>query len=384
VVHLDDGGQISASWQSVVNPGSHIGDVSQYGVSTAELLRAPSFEQIAPRLVELFRGRMLVTHNAQFVTGFLMREFELIGYAPGRGLEAVCTMHLARSYLPGAGRLLGDCCAAYDIDIDTDRGALGQALACASLLTAYIHSSASAVPWMNALDRAERCHWPVIAGDSLVEWVQRDPMVSSDPTCTPSFLAEMVLRLADYTGPDKHLDYLALLDLCLVDQRLSYRETRELAVAAEFCAISSADCNALHQQYFEELIRVAWSNGPLGVAHSADLMAVAHLLNIAPNAIAAALAHAPAAARPTVASIDSVLLERGDIVVLTGDMARARSDWSRELVARGLSIGTAVTLRTRLLVAANPEAATGKTGKARDYGIPIVSEFGLRALIGVR
>ena len=84
------------------------------------------------------------------------------------------------------------------------------------------------------------------------------------------------------------------------------------------------------------------------------------------------------------ASIDTVLLEQGDIVVLTGDMARARSDWGRELVARGLSLGTAVTLRTRLLVAANPASITGKTGKARDYGIPIVSEFGLRSLIGVR
>ena len=156
VVHLDEGGHITARWETVVNPGSNVGDVTNHGVSTAQLLRAPTFEQIAPRLVDLVRGRVLATHNAQFVTGFLMSEFERISYAPGRGLEAVCTMHLARKYLPGAGRLLSDCCAACDIEIESGPGALVQAVACTSLLASYVHVSPSAAPWADALDRAER------------------------------------------------------------------------------------------------------------------------------------------------------------------------------------------------------------------------------------
>lgn len=384
VVHLDEGGHISARWETVVSPGSNAGDVADHGVSTAELLRAPTFEQIAPRLVDLLRGRVLVTHNAQFVTGFLMREFELIGYAPGRGLEAVCTMHLARSYLPGAGRLLIDCCAAYDIEIEPGPGALVQAVACASLLAAYMHGSPSAAPWINALDRAEQCVWPRIAGASAAQWVQRDPSTTIDAVPTPSFLARAAVKLPDYTGPEEHLDYLALLDLCLLDRVRSPRQTRELRVLAELSGITAVDCAALHDRYFDDLVRVAWCNGALSVADSADLIAVARMLDVAPEATAAALAAPSSIARPPIASIDTVLLEQGDIVVLTGEMARDRSDWGRELVARGLSLGAAVTLRTRLLVAADPESVTGKTGKARDYGIPIVSEFGLRSLIGVR
>ena len=384
VVHLDEGGQITARWQTVVNPGSNTGHVADHGVSTVELLRAPTFEQIAPRLVDLLRGRVLVTHNAQFVTGFLMREFELIGYAPGRGLEAVCTMHLARSYLPGAGRLLVDCCAAYDIEIEPGPGALVQAVACASLLAAYVHGSPSAAPWISALDRAERCDWPRIAGDGTASWVQRDPATINDVLPAPSFLSKAAVKLPDYTGPEEHLDYLALLDLCLLDRVLSPHQTRELRILAESNGIYVADRAALHQRYFDDLARVARCNGSLSVSDSADLIEVAQMLDVAPEAIAAALVAPASAVLPPIASIDTVLLEQGDIVVLTGDMARARSDWGRELVARGLSLGTAVTLRTRLLVAADPESVTGKTGKARDYGIPIVSEFGLRSLIGVR
>ena len=384
VVHLDEGGHISAHWQTVVNPGSNAADVTNHGVSTAELLRAPTFEQIAPRLVDLLRGRVLVAHNAQFVTGFLMREFELIGYAPGRGLEAVCTMQLARSYLPGAGRLLIDCCAAYDIEIKPGPGALMQGVACASLLAAYVQGAPSELPWIDALDRAGRSTWPTIASHAEAQWVQRDPSTTTDAVPPPSFLARAVVKLPDYPGPEEHLDYLALLDLCLLDRGLSPRETRELRILAELNGISATDCTALHRRYFEDLVRASGTNGALRIADSADLIAVARTLDVAPEVVAAALTAPSAVALPPIASTDTVLLEQGDIVVLTGDMARARSDWGRELVARGLSLGTAVTLRTRLLVAANPASVTGKTGKARDYGIPIVSEFGLRSLIGVR
>jgi DNA polymerase-3 subunit epsilon len=384
VVHLDEGGHIVERWQTVINPGSNAGEVDTHGVSTVELLRAPTFAQIAPRLVELLSGRVLVTHNAQFVTGFLMREFELIGYAPGRGLEAVCTMHLARSYLPGSGRLLVDCCAAYDIEIESGPGALVEAVACSSLLGAFVHSSPTAAPWIAALDRAESAVWPRITGAAAAEeWVQRDP-TAPGAIDSPTFLARAAVRLPDYTGPEEHLDYLALLDLCLLERVLSPRETREMRVLAELSGIDAITRSTLHRGYFEDLAHVAWSNGPPSVAESADLIAVARMLDVPPDVVAAALSAPSKAARPAMASIDSVLLEQGDIVVLTGDMARARSDWGRELVARGLSLGTAVTLRTRLLVAADPASLTGKTSKARDYGIPIVSEFGLRSLIGVR
>jgi DNA polymerase-3 subunit epsilon len=171
-----------------------------------------------------------------------------------------------------------------------------------------VHGSPSAAPWADALDRAERSTWPTIAGDAEAQWVQRDPMTTDDVVPTPSFLARAVVKLPDYTGPEEHLDYLALLDLCLLDPVLSPRETLELRVLAEFSGISATDRTALHRRYFEDLVRVAGSNGALSVADSADLIAVARMLDVAPDVVAAALAE-PSAARPPIATIETVLLE---------------------------------------------------------------------------
>ena len=176
--------------------------------------------------------------------------------------------------MPGAGRLLVDCCAAYDIEIEPGPGALVQAVACASLLAAYVQGSPLVTPWTNALDRAELSAWPRITAATDAEWVQRDPSTPGDEAPAPSFLARAAVKLPDYTGPEEHLDYLALLDLCLLDHVLSPQETRELRVLAEFSGVTAAEGIALHRRYFEDLVQVAWLNGALSVADSISVMKI--------------------------------------------------------------------------------------------------------------
>jgi DNA polymerase-3 subunit epsilon len=74
-------------------------------------------------------------------------------------------------------------------------------------------------------------------------------------------------------------------------------------------------------------------------------------------------------------------LVEGDLIVLTGDMARSRDDWQRELRERGFVPWDAVTKKVKLVAAADPDSLSGKARKARDYGIPIVSEAGLADLL---
>ena len=62
-------------------------------------------------------------------------------------------------------------------------------------------------------------------------------------------------------------------------------------------------------------------------------------------------------------------------------MMRERSDWDAELRYRGFTPHPTVTKKVRLVVAADPDSLSGKAKKARDYGIPIVSEDGLRKLL---
>lgn len=71
----------------------------------------------------------------------------------------------------------------------------------------------------------------------------------------------------------------------------------------------------------------------------------------------------------------------GDQVVLTGEMSRVREEWIADLTARGLVVWPGVTKKVRLVVAADPDSLSGKARKARDYGIPIVDEAGLRKIL---
>lgn len=75
-------------------------------------------------------------------------------------------------------------------------------------------------------------------------------------------------------------------------------------------------------------------------------------------------------------------LRRGDRVVLTGDMRRPREAWHRLLRARGFEPWPYVTKQVKVVGAADPDSLSSKARKAREYGIPIVDEAGLEALLG--
>ncbi|KFF60831.1 hypothetical protein JF66_01605 [Cryobacterium sp. MLB-32] len=375
VVHLNAAAQITGRWHSVVNPRRELAGEGVHGLTEAEVVAAPTFDLIAPSLVELLSGRVLVGHNAEFETGFLMGEFARMGYRPRLGMDAICTMQLARDFLPGAGRSLVDCCAAFDIDVTDAQQALGQAIATAELFSAYVHSAPDLSSWQDAMDRAGSMPWRHLKGAS-VPWAPRRGVESPH---TPTFLERMTARLPDHSGPDGHLDYLALLDRSLLTRELSLSDLTALVQLAAVHGIDGDTCGRLNAEYCDDLARVAVEAGEMTPADRADLRAVAQMLNV-PDSPAAPVA----TLRSGTTSCDGVQLTRGDIVVLTGDLARSREDWHRELNARGFRVAPAITMRTRLLVAANPGAPTGKTGKAKDYGIPIVSEFGLRSLIGVQ
>ena len=62
-------------------------------------------------------------------------------------------------------------------------------------------------------------------------------------------------------------------------------------------------------------------------------------------------------------------------------MGRERGEWEAIARARGLELG-GVTKRTKLVVAADPNSYSGKAAKARNYGIPIVTEAAFERLLG--
>lgn len=153
-----------------------------------------------------------------------------------------------------------------------------------------------------------------------------------------------------------------------------------MVVLAEELGLGRDACRLLHHRYFDDVTAIAWADGVLTTDEISQLVAVGKLLSIPAMTIAAAMQPA-ASAEVMVERADRFCLAPGDLIVLTGDMVRARDDWHAELLALGFRPWAAVTKKVKLVVAANPDSLSGKARKARDYGIAIVDELDLRTLL---
>lgn len=93
-------GEIVDNFTSLVNPGS---DVPYWitkltGITTADLVDAPYFEDIAAQLYEFMNDSIFVAHNVLFDYSFLKREFEAAGYDYKPKL--FCTVKMSRALWP--------------------------------------------------------------------------------------------------------------------------------------------------------------------------------------------------------------------------------------------------------------------------------------------
>jgi len=268
VVHVSPDGEITGAWETLLNARRDLGPQHIHGITAAEILRAPTFERMAGELAALLRGRVLVAHDLRFDAGFLAAEYLRSGYEVPCAVEhGLCTMGLARRYLPGSGRSLADCCAAFGITILDAHRASADASAAAQLLAGYLTIGRSGTHWLDAMARASSLDWPPIPSTGAT-WFPRER--GREPQ--QHFLSRLVQRLPDPGLPEERTAYLAMLDQALLDRHISVTEDL-LAVAAEL-GIGRSAARELHAFYLRQLALVAWADGVISDAESNDLRMV--------------------------------------------------------------------------------------------------------------
>ncbi len=94
------GGKFVGSWSRLVNPEKNIPPFIQAltGITNDMVADAPTFEELAPALLERLAGKLLVAHNARFDYGFLKNEFARAGLAYRS--RVLCTAKLSRKLFP--------------------------------------------------------------------------------------------------------------------------------------------------------------------------------------------------------------------------------------------------------------------------------------------
>ena len=378
VVHVEPDGTITNRWETLVNPQRDLGPQHIHGIRAADILLAPVFDDIAHDVMDLLAGRVLVAHNVHFDYRFVTHELGRAGLAlPLEVHDCLCTMKLARRYLPGAGRSLKDCCDSFGVSLENAHCAGDDAEAAANVLSNYLRMDSGNPEWSNALDRAYLASWPTVTPKRLPAALRHS---AEEPQ--RHFLERLVSRLPEVAGPDEHTAYLAMLDRALMDRQISASEANSLVALADDLGIGRSSAEQLHVDYMVAMLVAAWEDGIITPEEEADLRTVATLLDIDQESITQSLA-APITGRDTStgAVLQALVLAPGDKIVLTGDMSRDRADIETGLRSAGFVPHPAVTKAVKLLVAADPDSLSGKAKKARSYGIPVVGEPYLEKLL---
>ena len=334
------------------------------------------FGALAGFLVALMRGRTVVAHNLAARGLALGAEFGRLGVSVP--LDGLCTMQLARYFLPAAGRSLDACRIAAGLSPHRVTGALPDARAAADLLAVYLRTTGTPPPWLPLIDDAALAPWPEIGWPEIgwpeIGWPQIGGGAQSSPRCTANEQPRTVrTRLIERLprAPEPSADaYLELLDRSLLDRR-THLDPAELRALARDLGV--ADAEALHRRYLDDLAAIGRDLDPIGAAR-AELTEIAHLLALPDEWVETAISQA------TADRSDSWRLRPGDTVVFAGMLTPSRDRWLSEARDAGLVVGNAVTRKTRLLVTADPGARTGNAEKARRYQVPIVHPAAYREI----
>jgi DNA polymerase-3 subunit epsilon len=134
-IYIYDGNSIIEEYQSLINPGRSIPRFisSLTGITEEMVQLAPSFEDVAGKIVELLQGKVFVAHNVNFDYSFLKHHLDLCGY--NLHCNKLCTVRYSRKIFPRlASYSLGSLCRHFEIPVTNRHRAAGDARATVELL----------------------------------------------------------------------------------------------------------------------------------------------------------------------------------------------------------------------------------------------------------
>lgn len=140
---IHDGLQVIDKFSTLVNPQCNITPfyMKLSGITNEMVKDAPTFPEIAKKIVEMTEGKIFVAHNVGFDYGFIKDEFGALGYKYKR--DTLCTVRLARKLIPGKmSYSLGHLCDQMGIENKARHRAEGDAEATAELFSRLLQIKA--------------------------------------------------------------------------------------------------------------------------------------------------------------------------------------------------------------------------------------------------
>ncbi len=349
-VVLVDGENIVQEWETLVNPERDISNSSMHGITSEIVSLAPIFSEILDEVSKLLTGRILVAHNLPFDSRMIANEFSRSRKEIDFG-SGFCTLAATHSKLSVA-------CEKYKITNITEHRALTDARATSSLLSKVFKDS-------NTLK-------PVSVNDFDPIKISRilSRAASSDSHLPGNQNLRRITQEMDVSSLDgAYLSYFDALAYVMSDLKITENEKANLSSWAYDLGLTEADQERANSKFIQLLIDAAKRDQYISELEKKLILKAAKELAIEVDSA-------------ELESHNSVkaIIEPGIRICFTGKATdKDGTDLSREhleslAVNAGYKPVTSVTKKDcDLLVAADKSSMSGKTKKARDWGITVIS-----------
>ncbi len=388
VVLADASGAVVERWDTLLNPNRHFDNEDVHGIYPQDLVGAPTFEQVAPELLRLLDGTILVAHNASFDCRMLSQEFARAGIeASATELlgSSVCTMRLTSLNYPAAGKKLDKVLDYFGLQNSQAHSALDDAEATAKLLQRLLADSALRESVLNhhscncgevgagAGARAGAVTGAATSDPVTVQLVHRSDLAPKDGTNATgalSWLNSLAESLPADHDPDLD-EYISELDKAMVDCHLSATESKTLHEIAQRNGLRASDVQQVHRNYVRRLAVLALADRIVTDDERRQLNQAAEILNVPLAEVDQLLAEVDVTGAEE--EVQQLVLEPGQRITFTGATEVPRKVWEERAKAAGLTVAGMAKAGVAL-VAANPDSTSGKARRARELGIPVITE----------
>ncbi len=380
VIGLDRFGNKEWEWCSLINPERNTGNgfaVRIHQIYDKDVAGAPTFRQFAGKLISLLRGRAVIAHNAGFDLRMLSAEFSRLGIAVP-SLPHICTADIARDLGFKPWRL-ESCCSSLGIQMDGMHHALADARATWALAQHLLDFADESVQEWLSLDPSFDSHWPELpigASDPVLRPVRparigsapRAKMVATAFENRPSSAPSIATFSPDSEGPIA--DYVAAVELVIEDREVFDEQKVVLNDLQEQLNLTEEQVRSAKLIFLQGLAGSMWDDGEISAHERFDLEVVATALGLPQTEINFALSN------PLDVGLlnEDYALQPGDKVVFTGEMSLSRSEWKTRAENAGLKVTGSVSGKTNWLVVPSIVTGSGKSKKARELGVRVISE----------
>ena len=334
-------------FDTLINPLRDVGKTDIHGVTATMVSAAPTMDEVIGSLAKKLNNTILVAHNLSFDSRMIRNECDRFSIKFDKGV-GVCTLKLT-------GEKLSAAALRHNVPLIAHHRALADARATAEIFKIEYEKSLEVV--------AAQISAPGFASTSRT--FRRD--ASDVSTVTP--LNRLLSRACFPSSVGSCVDYFDALDWVLDDAVVTAEEQRFLDSIISGLNLSATQVGAMHEAYLSSIINAAERDGVVSNSEKTLMDQIASALGLTDFVIPLQTA-LPVAGK----------LKSGLRICFTGtgqDLNGKSIDRSKleELSAsRGMQPVSGVTRKgCDLLVAADPASSSGKSKKARDFGIPIMS-----------